>query len=218
MNRALGLHERMFLAVWNRFFAVAFGWRQDAFNESIVRNTGIGGLMRFGKTISEVVGRLADRYGEPTAQLIVGFAGLWNGCRFCGIGHNLTANILFHRDEDVLFPIDETEIMGLQKRTDDEIMQFVKDRLAGTRFETQLRILERMDALRRGTPTGETDDDLFLSAALEMWLWANECSIEFGLDLPEDQVPIFGRLTRRSAAYRRYREARGPDSRLDSGG
>jgi hypothetical protein len=152
---------------------------------------------------------LGKRFGEAQAQQIVGFAGLFNGCRFCGIGHNLTANMMIFRERKVLYPIDEADVPHLQTLRDEEILAHFRERLAGTEFASDMAIYERMLALRNGTTSDAHENDLYLKAALDLWVWNNECSIEVGLDIEPEKVPAFLNWPTKDAVYRAYREARG---------
>ncbi len=208
MKTKLSVGQRLFLAAYNPMFATMFGWHQDAINEEYVRTYGISGLLKFGKMIGDVLAVLGKRYGEAEANHIVGFAGLLNGCGFCGVGHNLTANVLLFRDDGSIFPIDEQEIPRLQRLDDADLMSEVASRLQGTKFEKELELLQRMYKLRNGTAEGTTDEDTFLMLALDMWLVNNECTITIGLDIEAEEVPIFAKFSRDSELYARYREAR----------
>lgn len=208
MNTKLSVGQRMFLAAYNRMFATFLGWRQDAINEEYVRTYGVSGLLKLGKMIGDVIAALGERYGEAHAQHLVGFAGLLNGCGFCGVGHNLTANVLLYQADGSIFPIDEQDIPRLQRLDDEALMSELREKLTDTKFTEVLGLLERMYALRNQSAEGKTEDDAFLLLALDMWLVNNECTITIGLDIEPEQVPIFAKFSRDSELYGRYREAR----------
>lgn len=207
-QRALTTAERLFLAGYNPLFGVLLGWRQDSINAEFVRTYGIPGLLKFGKTIGDALKFMSERYGEASAQHVVGFAGMMNGCRFCGVGHTLTANVLIFRDLGVLYPIDEMEIPDIQHLDDLNIMKLFRKRLAGTTFARDLELIERMNELRLGAVPTESDDDLYLRAALDLWMWNNECTIETGFDIDPRDVPSFAHFNADRGLYSRYREAR----------
>lgn len=208
MKDELSVSDRMFLSAYNRVFAMFLGWRQDAINAAYVRTYGVSGLLKFGKMIGDVLNTLNARYGEPVAQHIVGFAGLLNGCGFCGVGHNLTANVLLFKERGAIFPIDEQDVPRLQKMTDTDIIEELRTRLADTEFQSELDLFERMYALRNNTTEGKNEDDEYLRLALDMWLVNNECTIEIGLDMAAEEVPMFAKFSKDSDLYARYREAR----------
>lgn len=208
MTTKLSVGQRLFLAAYNPTFATLLGWRQDAINEEYVRTYGISGMLKFGKMIGDVLGELTKHYGEAQANHIVGFAGLLNGCGFCGVGHNLTANVLQFQEDGSIFPIDEKEIPRLQRLDDADLMSEVESRLQGTKFDDELKLLQRMYLLRTGNAEGTTEEDTFLMLALDMWLVNNECTISIGLDIEAEEVPIFAKFSRDGELYARYREAR----------
>lgn len=212
MSTKLSVSQRLFLVAYNRMFATFLGWRQDAINEEYVRTYGVSGLLKFGKMIGDVIATLSERYGEAHAQHLVGFAGLLNGCGFCGVGHNLTANVLLYQEGGSLFPIDEQDIPRLQRLEDSVLMAEFEAKLGETEFRHVLELLQRMHSLRNGRAESETEDDTFLLLALDMWLVNNECTISIGLDIEPEQVPIFAKFSRDSELYSRYREARRGDT------
>lgn len=208
MKTNLSVGQRLFLAAYNRAFATFLGWRQDAINEEYVRTYGVSGLLKFGKMIGDVIATLTERYGEAHAQHLVGFAGLLNGCGFCGVGHNLTANVLLFQDDGSIFPIDEQDVPRLQHLEDSALMAELEAKLVDTEYTHVLELLQRMYSLRNGGVQSESEDDTYLLLALDMWLVNNECTIAIGLDIEPEQVPIFAKFSRDSELYRRYREAR----------
>lgn len=199
--------QKLFLAGYNPMFATIFGWRQDAINAEFVRTYGVGALLKFGKTIGDTLGMLTDRFGDATAQHVVGFAGMMNGCRFCGVGHNLTANVTIFRDTGELYPIDELEIVTIQMMDDDAIMELFRERLRDA-HPRDLALIERMNELRLGAEPSATGDDAYLATALDLWVWNNECTIETGLDIDPHDVPSFARFNGDRDLYARYRAAR----------
>ena len=207
-KRKLTTGQRMFLSAYNPFFGRMLGWRQDSINEEFVRTYGISALLRFGKTIGDTLKYLGERYGESEAQHLVGFAGMMNGCRFCGVGHNLTANVMIFKENGKLFPIDELEIPEIQRHSDGEIMELFRDRLRGEEWKELLLRIERMNELRLGAKRSDSDEDLYLGLALDLWAWNNECTIETGFDIDPKDVPSFAQFNRDQALYERYRAAR----------
>lgn len=208
MKASLSVGDKMFLAAYNRMFARFLGWRQDEINAAYVRTFGISGLLKFGKMIGDVLQTLNGRYGEAVAQHLVGFAGLMNGCGYCGVGHNLAANVLLFQERGAIFPIDEQDVPRLQTMQDAAIMAELRERLAGTEFADELKLLERMYELRSGSVSDASPDDQFLLLALEMWLINNECTIEVGLDVAPQDVPLFAKFSKDGELYKRYRQAR----------
>ncbi|MEM9190201.1 MAG: hypothetical protein AAGF12_13535 [Myxococcota bacterium] len=207
-RKHLTKRQKLFLAAYNPFFGKMLGWRQDSINAEFTRTYGVAALLKFGKTIGDALAYLSERYGEADAQHLVGFAGLMNGCRFCGIGHNLTANVTIFQESGTLFPVDELEIPDLQLRPDEEIMEVFRNRLSNTRWSKLLTLIERMEELRLGSPRTESDDDTYLGLALDLWGWNNECTIETGFNINPKDVPSFAKFNGDRALYERYRAAR----------
>lgn len=92
--------------------------------------------------------------------------------------------------------------------TDNEIMTELREKLGGGEFARELELLERMSQLRDNSAEGSNPDDAFLIAALDMWLVNNECSIEIGLDVKPEEVPLFLKVSKNSEQFDRYRKAR----------
>lgn len=207
-KKPLTFAQRAFLRACNPLFGRVQGWRQDAINEEFVRTYGIRGFIKFGKTIGDTIAFLAEKYGEPEAHHLVGFAGMMNGCRWCGVGHTLTANLLIFQEAEALFPIDERELPELQKLEDDAILKVFQDRLEATPWAPVLPLIERITQLRDGDKRTDSDDDVYLGLALDLWDWTNECTIETGFDIEAKDVPTLALLNKNRALYERYRSAR----------
>ncbi|MFK8000337.1 MAG: hypothetical protein AB8H86_12115 [Polyangiales bacterium] len=207
-KKPLSFVERVFLKAVNPVFGRVQGWRQDAINEEFVRTYGVRGFVKFGKTIGDTIAFLADKYGEAEAHHLVGFAGMMNGCRWCGVGHTLTANLLIFQDGEALFPIDERELPELQLLDDDAILEVFRERLHATPWASLVSLLERIKQLRGGEERTDSDDDVYLGLALDLWDWTNECTIETGFDIKAEDVPTLALLNRDKALHVRYRAAR----------
>ncbi|MDI1443841.1 hypothetical protein [Polyangium sp. 6x1] len=209
--RPLTWPERLFLRLLRWMELKTFGFKHP-FSEELVRSSGFVGALNFGKAVGKAMGGLEKRYGLLVSNLIMGFAGLWNGCRYCGVGHLYAANLLHFKATGRLYPIAESDVPWLQELSYDESMVRVRGMLADEEFDEHLRIIERLYGLRGGAEA-QNEEDRLLQLALASWAWLNECSAPITFDMQVQDVPAILEKTERGRILERYRAARDARSR-----
>jgi len=173
-NRKLSIAERLVIAMGNLYTKMNFGYINEAFNETLVRGVGIKGYFGWADAAGKALAALTAKYGSAHAQYVIGWSAMLNGCAWCGVGHIRAGNIILFKEKGVLFPIDDAEILELQRKTDREIAAVAHERLS-TSYPDILALLERVHVLKRGEPAGADDTAIVLGIAA--WDWVNECSI-----------------------------------------
>ncbi|MGB1277203.1 MAG: hypothetical protein ACPG77_15775 [Nannocystaceae bacterium] len=205
--RKLTLSQKVVAKLFDFYFRASQGYEAIA-TEEMMYVFGLKGFMAWGAAVGGTVELLIDRYGEAYTQLILGFGGLWNGCRYCAYGHTLVCNLIKFRDDNELFPVDPVAMRDLLELRDDEICERIEALLAGPEWELPRRLLLREFELRMGSAEGETEDDDYLRLALDAWEWMNECTIIIGVDIEPDQVPPLSPIAKDVELLTRYHAAR----------
>lgn len=213
----LTLVQRGFVAMVRLMTRVAAGYDMHRIQEEMVRTLGIRGTMRLMKMGAELTATLAGQLGDYTAQTLIAIAAMWNGCRYCVIGHNFSANLFRFRDTGSLGPLDEDELVELMRLTDDELHEALRQRFEAS--EPRLwHLVDRMFLLRfRDLDPVEPEDHL-LKATLSYWEWLNECTIVLGVDAESGSVPALGFMRASDRLVQTYREARRAAIGTRSGG
>jgi hypothetical protein len=222
--RPLTLAERAVLWLVRKADERRLGY-PPPFAEELVRASGARGTIAFGKAVGAAMGGLEKRYGAQVSNLIMGMAGLWNGCRYCGIGHIYAVNLLFFKATGRLYPIAESDVPALQEMSYEASLERVVELLSSDELLEHQRIVVRLFALRQGAEI-QGEEDRLLSAALASWAWLNECSVPLTYDMQVKDVPAILEKTERERILERYRAAReaaarraveGPRSSVRSG-
>lgn len=192
MSQGLNLLQRSFLGAVRLMTRVAAGYDMGPIQEEMVRTHGVRGTVRLMKMGAALTDRLTRALGESTAQLLIGIAAMWNGCRYCVIGHVYSANLFLYRDQKRLGPLDEDELVDLMRLTDDESFAVLRERFSGPEHARTWHLIERMFQLRfRDLEPAEPEDEL-LKATIAYWEWLNECTIVLGIDAVPGKVPAIG--------------------------
>jgi hypothetical protein len=213
----LTLVQRGFVVMVRLMTRVAAGYDMHRIQEEMVRTLGVRGTMRLMKMGAELTSTLAGQLGDYTAQTLIAIAAMWNGCRYCVIGHNFSANLFRFRDTGSLGPLDEDELVELMRLTDDELHEALRQRFEAS--EPRLwHLVDRMFQLRfRDLDPVEPEDHL-LKATLSYWEWLNECTIVLGVDAESGSVPALGFMRASDRLVQTYREARRAALGARSGG
>ena len=209
--RSLTWAERLFLRLLRWMEMKTFGFKHP-FSEELVRSSGFVGALNFGKAVGKAMAGLEKRYGLLVSNLIMAFAGLWNGCRYCGVGHLYAANLLHFKATGRLYPIAEADVPWLQELSYEESMVRVRGMLSDEEFDEHLRIIERLYEIRGGAES-KNEEDRLLALALASWAWLNECSAPITFDMQVKDVPAILEKGERERLLDRYRAARDARSR-----
>lgn len=201
----LSLPEKLMVKFGDVFTLMSYGYVQTIMTEEMIRTFGIGGYMRWAKAATTVLKELGGRYDDAIAQLLLGVAAMWNGCTWCGQGHIKAHNVMRFKESGELFPLDEADIIPLQRMRDEEVLARLRVLLSDPKHATVLRLIERQYALKTLTAEGTTDDDEFLRASIAAWDWATECSIMVPSDVV---VPATAPVGKDKETCQRYDEAR----------
>ncbi|MCA9656270.1 MAG: hypothetical protein H6712_08405 [Myxococcales bacterium] len=211
----LTVGQRTFVWMWRRISTMAVGF-PDPFVADHVRTEGVRGYLAWAKSAFAMIEMLEKRWGPIEAQLILGLAALWSGCRWCGVGHLLSANLELFKREGELGPIDERQIPELQLMRDEEVLEVLRKQLSGPRWEQMRRIMDRQYLLHSGQATEESRDDELLQTANVIWSWVIECSIT-AMDTDPATIPPQTPIGKERKLLARYREARAAQDAKDAG-
>lgn len=208
MTQSFGPVQRSFIGLMRMMTRLAAGYDMGPIQEEMVRTHGVRGAFRLIKMGAEVTGRLTRAVGDADAQLLIGIAAMWNGCRYCVIGHVYSANLFLFRDRKILGPLDEDELIDLMSLTDEESFAEIRRRFAAPEHARTLHRIERLFQLRfRDLDPAEPEDDL-LKATIAYWEWLNECTIVLGIDAVPGKVPAIGFMRPTDAFLAEYAQAR----------
>ncbi len=202
----LTVGQRAFVWAFRRF-TYAFVGFPDLFVEEHVRMYGVRGYLSWTKSAFAMMTMLEKRFGPIESQLILAFAAMWTGCRWCSIGHTLTSNLELFKREGELGPLDELSIPELQQLHDPEILALLLQRFSGPRWERLNRLILRQYLLRGGQVEEESRDDELLQLANLIWEWVVECSITV-MDIDPTKIPPQTPIGKDRKLLARYYEAR----------
>lgn len=217
MTSGLNILQRSFVSALRMLTKVGAGYDMRPIQEEMVRTLGVGGTMRMMKLGAQVTATLSRAVGDYTAQTLIAVAAMWNGCRYCVIGHNYSANLFRFRDLRVLGPLDEEDLVELMSLTDDECHAALRQKFEASEPRTW-HLIDRMFQLRfRDIDPVEPEDQL-LKATLAYWEWLNECTIVLGVDAKPGNVPALGFMRPTARLLREYDAARQAARKADGSG
>lgn len=203
----LSLPQRWFVSLLRAMTRFGAGYDMQPIQEEMVRTLGVGGTMKLMKLGAEVTSRLAHVVGDYTAQTVIAVAAMWNGCRYCVIGHNYSANLFRFRNVGLLGPLDEADLVGMMSLTDQETLEVLRSKFETSEPRTW-HLLERMYHMRFEAVTPVEPEDQLLKATLAYWEWLNECTIVLGIDARPGNVPALGFMRPPAKLLRDYHQAR----------
>lgn len=202
----LAAHERAFIWLWQRTSPFTIGF-PFVFTEEFVRTYGVGGFMRWSKNIVSILRRLEARFGPAEAQILIGLAAFWGGCRWCSIGHVLSGNLELYDREGELGPLDELRLPRLQAMQDAEALEQLTAAYEGSRWAEMKELIRRQYLIRSGQLEPENPDDMLVDETNVIWEWVNECTIT-EMDTDPALIPPQSPMAKKPELLRRYRQAR----------
>ena len=129
---------------------------------------------------------------------------LLNGCPYCTYGHAYAFELHYLRERGRLFPLDEHEIVALNRLEPDLLFRHLEEALRDG-LADEIPLLHRLVALRGGEVGAPAEHDRRLRHLLRMFTVLNTCGIEGQVAPDEAHDPINKdrELKERYAALRR---------------
>lgn len=205
--------ERAVSGAVRQFTQLALGYDPEFLSE-MVRVLGVRGFFKWSASIDRMMKAAAQAFGEAQAQWLIGTAAMWNGCRYCSVGHTLAGNVLHFGETGTLFPLDEVEMHAMQEKRDSEILEEFRRRLETDHNKT-LGLLERLYGLKYGDLVPNDEQDRLLLGIVACWDLINECSIIADQEDPHHAQPLAAVAKNRDLVAR-YRAAREQQRAADS--
>lgn len=206
-STGLTILQRSFVSALRLLTRFSAGYDMQPIQEEMVRTLGVGGTMRMMKLGAQVTSTLSRAVGDYTAQTLIAVAAMWNGCRYCVIGHNYSANLYRFRDLRLLGPLDEHGLVELMSLTDDECHAALRQKFETSEPRTW-HLIDRMFQMRFRYIEPVEPEDQLLKATLAYWEWLNECTIVLGVDAKPGSVPALGFMRPDARLLREYDQAR----------
>lgn len=203
-KHTLSLAERAFVSAMDVANYVYVGTSARDFVEEMVKSFGPRGYLAWMKMGATVIPVLSKAFGPTIGQHLIGIGAMWNGCTYCGRGHTMAGNLIHFKETGELFPLDEHDIIPLQRMTDAEIVERLKTILAAPEHARALQLFLRQLELKNGTAGSPTPDDEALKLSIAAWDWTTECTIM----LEHEEVPVAAPISKDKENTRRYLEAR----------
>lgn len=162
---------------------------------------------RWGEEVTAIVEELEETLGVPTAQFVIAFNALFNGCRVCSVGHLYSGNLEVFARTGQLFPIDEREAYRLQSLDDDAVFAELSQRLEDGYPET-FEHIARMYELKTDVRKPRTPLDHLMLRVAAAWEVLAESTVLCDVDDPATVDPLTP-IAKDKALRRRYDAARG---------
>lgn len=199
--------ERTVAGAIRQFTRLSLGYDPEFMSEMVVV-LGVRGFFEWAGHLDQVIKDSTEMFGAAQAQWLIGAAAMWNGCRFCSVGHTLAGNVIYFGESKKLFPLDEVEMHELQTQRDEEILEEMERRL-GTDYPEELRLLQRQYHLKYDSLSPSGEEDRMLLSIIAAWDLVNECSIIADQDDPHNAEPLDAVAKKKDlvAAYRTARES-----------
>lgn len=204
-RKELTWYQKAFIKTSRVFAGMSIGYYVD-FDEELVRQHGIKGLITWGKSTRDAFDEIVASLGVERAHLVAAFASFFNGCDYCSWGHIFALNLLYLERTGKLYPLDETEVLDLMKQGDTLVFEELRARLSGNpEYAEDLRLLERQHALRTLSEGPASDEDRILMRSITLFEWVNECSI-----VVNAPAPPMDPIAKKKALLARYAALRAP--------
>jgi hypothetical protein len=147
--------------------------------------------------------RTLSVYGPLRTHLLALTISLINGCPYCSFGHAFAFELAYFKKFDVLFPLDEHQLVSLHGQDSALIADTLAAALGPTPVNGEVQWVERMLALCSGA-ADENADDRRMVHLRSMFGVLNACGI--AANTPPDQA--HDPLNKDAALRQRYDTAR----------
>lgn len=158
----------------------------------------------FDKTVKQV--------GGQRANFIASVISILNGCPYCTYGHALGFQFHYFNNHGKLFPIDEYEMMELNKQEKAEVIELLAMHLKTANLETEYGDLHRVNELMKDKDLAHSKDDEVILKFIKIFDFLNFCAISQDTTLDYAHDPI----NKNKALVEKYYSVRGQNKTSDS--
>lgn len=141
--------------------------------------------------------------GERTHLLAVGISSI-SGCPYCTYGHSLSFQLHYFNNRNELFPIDEFEMMNLNTKNQEQVVDAINKLCDETGLTQQKIDLKRYIQLRDNRSLATEKDDFRIIHLIELFAVLNTCGIKKGTTPDHAHSPI----NKDVELFKRYRNER----------
>lgn len=148
--------------------------------------------------------RTLKTFGGVRTHLLCSTISLINGCHYCTVGHAYALQLIYLRERDELFPLDEREISQLQGLDRAELRARLTSTLGLAGLAEELPWVERVFELTAGQQPRADRDDSRIAHLVRMFAVLNACGIAGLVEPDQAHDPV----NRDTALIERYRQLR----------
>ena len=148
--------------------------------------------------------RTLKTFGGVRTHLLCTTISLINGCRYCTVGHAYALQLIYLRERDELFPLDEQAISQLQDLDRAELRARLASALELGGLADELPLVERVFELAAGQEPRANRDDARIAHLVRMFAVLNACGIAGSVEPDQAHDPV----NRDAALIERYRQLR----------
>lgn len=148
--------------------------------------------------------RTLKAFGAVRTHLLCTTISLINGCWYCTAGHAYALQLIYLRERDQLFPLDEDAIVELQGLDRAELRTRLASALAEAGLGEEVPWVERLFKLvaEQGSPAD--GDDARIAHLIRMFAVLNACGIAGSVEPDQAHDPV----NRDAVLKERYRQLR----------
>ncbi len=161
----------------------------------------------WGREVNETVAALETHCGTAPTQFVIAFSAFFNGCPFCSVGHVYAGNLEVFKASGALFPIDERDVLKLQRLDDDQLLRTLATTLGDAYHHTFEHIVQ-MYELKTNLRPARTELDALMLRAVAAWDIITECTVLLE-DVDPATVDPLTEIAKDKALRARYQRARG---------
>lgn len=133
--------------------------------------------------------RILKTWGPIRTHIISVFVSTLNGCPYCIYGHAYAFQLHYLKENNILFPLDETDLIALHTLEENEILARLEAALNKTGLTEGIPYLKRILELKQGN-TAERPEDDYLLHLIGMFSTLNACGIQADVAIDEAHDPI----------------------------
>lgn len=170
------LSQRMAISVLRRLTTTLWGAPPLLLPQIVEHLGALGALGWFVRNLPEYESIL-KQWGPLRTHLLCVEASLLNGCSYCTHAHAYAFELHYFREKNLLFPLDEHQLVALRAVSDEELRSTLKQALASAQMPEEDALFERLWRLRLERPEPKDETDRRICHLLRMFEMLNFCAI-----------------------------------------
>lgn len=181
-----------------------WGLRPNLMKDIVQQHGAMTSLSWFAKNMPRYE-KILKEWGAIRTHLLASEISVLNSCAYCTYGHVYALQLHYFKENRLLMPVDENEIVSWHSLSEDDIIKKFHALIEDANLMSERPILDRMLLLRQGSGESVGGEDDQILHLIKMFSFLNSCGVN-GNTVPDEAHDPINKDTELRQTYHRLRD------------